>query len=93
VFTKAQFKDVAAVPLPAGFVQNVQSGPAVHSVKLFAGYGRRLPLGVKRPKHEGNHSPISSAELRSEWSNDSTRTHPFMVCTGITLAVTKTKVI
>ena len=93
MFTKAQLKDVAAVPLPAGIVQNVQSDPAVHSLKLFAGYGRRHPLGVKRSKHEANHSPISNAELTSEWSNASTPTYSFMACTGITLAVTKTKVI
>jgi len=68
MFTTAQLKDVAAVPLPSGLVQNVQRGPAVDSVNLYAGYGRRFSLGIKRPRHEANHSPISSAELISEWS-------------------------
>jgi hypothetical protein len=35
-----------------------------------------LPLGVKRPKREADHSPPSSAEVKKAWSYVSTRNTP-----------------
>jgi hypothetical protein len=37
-----------------------------------------LPLGVKRPGRETDHSPPSSAEVKNEWSYTSTPQYAFM---------------
>jgi hypothetical protein len=49
-------------------IQN-SSGPTQPPSQWVSG---ALPLGVKRPGREANHSPPSSAELKNAWSYTST---------------------
>ena len=44
---------------------------------LFKGY---FLGGVKRPGREADHSPLSSAEFKNEWSYTSTAPYAFVVC-------------
>jgi len=44
-------------------------GPLSH---LSNGYGAVLPLGIKRPGRESDHSPPSSAKAPNVWSYTST---------------------
>jgi hypothetical protein len=44
-------------------------GPTQPPVQWFP---RVLPLGVKQPRREAVHSPLSSADVKNEWSYTST---------------------
>jgi hypothetical protein len=44
-----------------------------------------LSLGVKQPGFEADHLPLSSAEVKSEWSYTSTLPYAVVVCTGTPL--------
>jgi len=49
----------------------VQTGPGAYPASYPMGTGGSF-LGVKRPEHEADHSPPSSAEIKSPWSYTST---------------------
>jgi hypothetical protein len=64
------------VRFPAGAVNfslhhRVQKGSGVHPASYPMGTGT-LSLGVKRPGSEADHSPPSSAEVKTAWSYTST---------------------
>jgi len=46
----------------------VQTGSGAHLYSYTMGTGRGLPLVVKRPGREANHSSPSSAEVKNAWS-------------------------
>jgi hypothetical protein len=71
------------VRLPAGagdFSLNycVQTGSDAHPASYPMGTGVFSP-GIKRPGHEADHSPPSSAEIKNEWSYSSAHPYVFMV--------------
>jgi hypothetical protein len=39
-------------------------------------------LGCKRPRHGANHSPLSRAEVKNEWSYISNASYVFTMCIG-----------
>ena len=41
--------------------------------------------GVQRPRNEADHSPLSTAVVRNEWSYTFINTVAFMTCTGTRL--------
>jgi hypothetical protein len=51
-------------------------GPTQPSIQEVPG---AVSLGVKRPGHEADHSPPSSAEVKNVWSYTSTSQYAFMV--------------
>jgi len=51
-------------------------GPTQPPIQWVTEY---LSLGVKQPGHEGDHSPLSSAEVKNAWSYTFTSQHAFMV--------------
>jgi hypothetical protein len=53
-------------------------GPTQHPNQCVPG---TLSLGVKRPKHKGSQSPLSSAEIKNAWSY--TSTPPFVSTQGL----------
>jgi len=44
-----------------------------------------VSLGVKRLECVADYSPLSSAEVKNEWSYNSGPTHAFIPCRGTTL--------
>jgi len=65
-------------------LQIIQSGsaaqPTFHLVST-----RSFPLYLKWPRHEADHSPMSSVKFRNEWSYSATPLCAFLVCTGTAL--------
>jgi hypothetical protein len=55
---------------------NVQTGSGTHPASYAMGT-RVISSGEKRPRHEADHSPPSSAEVKNAWSCTST---PTFVC-------------
>jgi hypothetical protein len=51
-------------------------GPTQSPIQWVPG---TLSLGVKRPRHEANNSPSSTAEVKNPWSYTSTPQYAFMV--------------
>jgi len=51
-----------------------KTGFGTHSASFPMSTGVSFPA-VKRPGHEADHSPPSSAEVKNEWSH--TSTHPY----------------
>jgi len=51
---------------------------------LFGGY-QDSSLRVKRVVLEADHSPLSSAEVKNEWSSTSIAPYVFILCTGTAL--------
>jgi hypothetical protein len=51
---------------------------------LFGGYPG-TSLRVKQVVLEADHSPLSSAEVKNEWSSTSTAPYVFILCTGTAL--------
>jgi hypothetical protein len=64
------------------FHRLVQTGSGAHSASYPMGTGAVF-LGVKRPGHEADHSPPSSAEVKNVWSLTSTLQYNFMVSCSI----------
>ena len=58
-------------------------GPTQH-YSLFGGY-QDSSLRVKRVVLEADHSPLSSAEIKNEWSCTSAVPYVFILCTGAAL--------
>jgi hypothetical protein len=56
-------------------VSRTALGPTQPPIKWVPG---TLSLGVKRPGHEADHSPPSSAEVKNAWSYTSTPQYVFM---------------
>ena len=50
---------------------------------LSYGYGVSFPR-VKQPRSEANHSPLSSDQVKNEWSYISTPLYAFLAWTGMT---------
>jgi hypothetical protein len=42
-----------------------------------------LSLGIKWSRHEADHSPPSSAEVKNEWSYTSSPQYAFMACCSV----------
>jgi hypothetical protein len=58
-------------------------GPTQH-YSLFGGY-QDSSLRVKQVVLEADHSPLSSAEVKNEWSSTSAAPYVFILCTGADL--------
>jgi hypothetical protein len=61
--------------------QRLLAGSVPHTSPYSVGIIAFFP-GLNRPRHETNHSPQSSTEVKNEWSYTSTCPHVFIVCTG-----------
>jgi hypothetical protein len=70
------------------FRQTLEHTQPIQSVilRVLSWYG-----GIKLLRHEGDHSPPSSAEVKNEWSCTSIPPCIFRVCTGTTLLLFKWK--
>jgi hypothetical protein len=55
-----------------------QTGSGVHTTSYTIGTGESFPE-VKRPRHEADHSPPASAEVKKMWMYTSTPPYVFMV--------------
>jgi hypothetical protein len=78
----------SGVRFPAGagnisFQHRVQKGSGAYAVSYPLGTGKHFPA-VKRPGREADHSPPSSAEVKSAWSY--TSTPPLCLHGGVVLS-------
>jgi hypothetical protein len=61
-------------------LQNIQSDSSTYSYSYSMGTGVLPPGMLQRRKTD--HSPLSSAEVKNEWSYSSTPTYGFVACRG-----------
>jgi hypothetical protein len=55
---------------------------------LFNGYPSSFP-GIKQPKNEVNHSPLSSVKVKNEWNYNSNPLYAFIAELGTAFNPTK----
>lgn len=65
---------------PFAYTRNSTPPLGAHIASCLMGYRGSSPPQVKRPVRRTNHSPPSSADIKSEWSYTSDNPHTFMAC-------------